>query len=89
METEESVKLREGAAAIGVWLPLALADVVGWLAAGATMGATIIRRADALDAWGLPELAKAVRNDDADAEDAATVEGFERLAEMYGSKNGD
>lgn len=78
------MKLREGAAAIGVWLPLALADVVGWLAAGATMGATIIRRADALDAWGLPELAKAVRNDDADAEDAATVEGFERLARMFG-----
>ena len=37
----------------------------------------------------VPELAKAVRNDDADAEDSATVAAFERLAEMYGSKNGD
>jgi hypothetical protein len=83
------VRLREGQAAVGVWLPLALADLIGWLAAGTTMGATIIRRADALDAWGLPELAKAVRNDDADAEDSATVAAFERLAEMYGSKNGD
>ena len=78
------MKLREGAATLGVWLPLALADIVGWLAAGATMGATIIGRADALDAWGLPELAQAVRNDDAGAEDAATVEGFERLFKQFG-----
>ena len=74
------MKLREGAATLGVWLPLALADIVGWLAAGAT----IIGRADALDAWGLPELAQAVRNDDAGAEDAATVEGFERLFRQFG-----
>jgi hypothetical protein len=71
---------------MGVWLPLALADIVAWLVAGATMGERTVTRGEALEAWMLPELARAVRNGEAEAEAAETVENFENLMKRFGAK---
>lgn len=74
-------------AALGVWLPIALADIMGWVAAGATMGAKIIRREDALNGWHLPELAKAVLHDAEESEQDELTDGCEWLERTYGKAN--
>ena len=70
-----------------MWLPIALADIMGWVAAGATMGEKIIRREDALNGWHLPELAKAVRHDAEESEQDELTDGFEWLERTYGKAN--
>ena len=74
-------------AALGVWLPIALADILGWIAAGATIGEKIIRREDALNGWHLPELAKAVMVDEEEREQDELTDGVEWLAATYGRNN--
>lgn len=73
--------MREGAAALGVWLPLAFADL---LTAVAKIGGTNLDRERLLDSWALPELAKAVRRDAEECEEQETVEQFEMLFKRYG-----
>ena len=73
-----------------MWLPIALADLCGWLAASATLGETRLPRADILDGWHLPELAKAVRNDEKAAEedsaDDELIAGINWLEKTFGGK---
>lgn len=80
------MRLREGAAAMGVWLPLALADVLCWLACAATMGETRLSRADALRAWHLPELAAAVARDEAERAADDLAAGVDWLADEFGKR---
>lgn len=73
--------MREGVAALGVWLPIAIADV---LTAVAQVGGVKLDRARVLDSWALPELAKAVRKDDEEGAEQETVAQFEMLMKRYG-----
>ena len=73
--------MREGAAALGVWLPLAFADL---LMAVAKIGGTNLERERLLDSWALTELAKAVRRDAEECEEQETVKQFEMLYKRYG-----
>lgn len=80
------MRLREGAAAMGVWLPLALADALAWLAAAATMGGARFSRADALRSWHLPELAAAVERDEAERAADSLAAGVEWLEGEFGKR---
>lgn len=77
------MRLREGLAGLGVWLPLAMADIFGWMQSFDGKG---VKRSDVLNSWFLPELAAAVRSDEDECEDRETVENFNRLEEMFGLK---
>jgi len=70
---------------MGVWLPLALADALGWLAAAAT-GEARFSRADALRAWHLPELAAAVERDEAERAADSLAAGIDWLEGEFGKK---
>lgn len=78
--------MREGQLALGVWLPLAFADLLGWTISMATMNQSTPGRAEILDSWGLQHLASAVRDEDLRAEDARLVAGFNRIAKRFGAK---
>lgn len=73
--------MRSGGAALGVWLPIALADILSWVAFGATWGERKFRRGQILEAWCLPDLAAAVRTDEDAAEKAREEDGDDRLIE--------
>lgn len=83
--------MRAGELALGVWLPIALADIIGWIAAGATMGEVQLEREKVLSAWGLTDLAKAVANDAerarAEEEDNELMASFERFAKIVEKRN--
>ena len=77
------MRRREGAAALGVWLPLALADLFGCVM---SLTGVNLRRSDVLASWCLPELAAEARRDEEEGEDRVTVESFNRLAKMFGEQ---
>jgi len=64
-----------------VWLPLALADLYGWLTG---LFGKPVRRSDALASWSLPVLSAAVKRDEDESEDLETIDQFERLERMFG-----
>lgn len=74
--------LREGKAAVGVWLPLALADiwnllvVVSRRAGGDTGRIELKKRSDILKSWMLPAFGAAVREDEDEIE---AIEMFNRV----------
>lgn len=63
-----------------MWLPIALADLLGWTCSAATIGKVAPGRADVLDSWGLPNLAEAVRADDERARQDRLEAFFNRMA---------
>lgn len=85
-EADLDVRKRAGELAVGVWLPLALADILGWIAYGASWGEKEIDRATAVRSWGLTDLAQAVENDLARAkekeENDELMASFERFAKL-------
>lgn len=83
--------MRAGELALGVWLPLALADILGWVAYGASWGESEIDRETALKSWGLTDLAQAVENDHVRAkekeENDELMASFERFAKIVEKRN--
>lgn len=77
--------LREGEKTIGVWLPLAIADVVLMLdvvakrAAGVTGKIDVMKRSEVLKAWMLPVMSEAMAEDEAEAEAVAMLNSVRNL----------
>lgn len=77
--------LREGEKTIGVWLPLAIADVVLMLiavskrAAGHTGEIKLPKRSEIIKAWMLPVMSEAMAEDEAEAEAIAMLESVRNL----------
>ncbi len=63
-----------------MWLPLAMADLYGWLTG---LFGKPVRRSDALASWCLPALAAAVKGDEDESEDRETIDQFDRLERMF------
>lgn len=80
-ESDMSARMRAGELALGVWLPLALAEIARYLAAwcGTERGVDA-----ALESWGLGDLAAALRRDWEAGEDERQIEAIEELARIYG-----
>ena len=77
-----SVRLREGEATWGVWLPLALANVVK--AIRGAWGEDKAKISDILSWFMLPALAEAMRSEEDRADNDRTVERFNELLKRYG-----
>lgn len=75
--------MREGTAALGVWLPLAFARLVQVLEA--QWGGKPQRTSAVLDSFALPFLAEAARKDEARADAEEMLEGFEALKKRFGT----
>ena len=61
--------------------------MLGWTVAAATMGKTTYGRAEILDAWALPNLAKAVRMDDDRARQNRLSAFFDDIASRFGTSD--
>lgn len=73
--------MRAGEVALGVWLPLALADMVRYLAAWC--GEKRVPDVT-LDGWGLSDLAAALRRDIEADEERRRVAEWERIIKEWG-----
>lgn len=82
-ETDEAVRLDEGRAAMGVWLPLAFASLVRCIIG---MFGNAPEIDEVLDSWLLPEMAEAARNDRKELEAREAVGWFEKLEKRYGKE---
>lgn len=77
--------LNEGGATIGLWLPLALADLYAALVASLRVWAKdpqsipVPKRSETLAAWALPMLSKSLRADEEERAAFALFESVERL----------
>ena len=84
--------LDEGARTMGVWLPLALADVLtlllGLLRAWSSEPGTIPipKRSETLASWCLPMLSKSLDEAEKESEALAMYRSVERLAEIQRAK---
>ena len=79
---------------MGVWLPLALADIQSTLIALIRMWCQnperlkVPKRSENLASWCLPMLASSVEAGEKEAEALAMFEGIKRLAEKQAAKDG-
>ena len=70
---------------MGVWLPLALADIMLMLdvvakrAAGVTGKIGVMKRSEILKAWMLPVMSEALAEDEAEAEAVAMYESVRKM----------
>ena len=77
--------LREGEKTWGVWLPLALADIIGMLyavcrrAGGDTGEIKMPKRSQILKAWILPAMSAALGEDEAEAEAFEMLQSVKNL----------
>lgn len=84
-ESAQTALLREGEKTMGVWLPLALADIMLMLdvvskrAAGVTGKIDIINRSEILKAWMLPVMGEAMAEDEAEAAAVAMLNSVRNL----------
>ena len=83
----DDVRLREGESAVGLWLPLALGSVYGWmLNAFRADGAEPVKMSDILRSWSLPALADAIAKEERNGEAKDMIANFNALAERFGGK---
>ena len=75
--------MNEGAATLGVWLPLAMCQLVR---AVRQIGGCDERMSDVLRGFMLPRLAAAMENEERELEERGTVEAFEALGEVFKKK---
>lgn len=84
-ESAQTAFLQEGEKTWGVWLPIALADVLTMLyivsrrAAGDTKKVNIMKRSEVLKSWMLPAMSAAIAEDEAEAEAWAMLESIRNL----------
>ena len=79
--------MREGEAALGVWLPLALGSLMTLaLNALKAEGAPEVKMSDVLASWALPTLAEGLRREEAREAEDRMIANFNALAERFGGK---
>lgn len=79
--------MREGEAAFGVWLPLALGSMMTLaLNALKAEGAPEVKMSDVLASWALPTLAEGLRREEAREAEDRMIANFNALAERFGGK---
>ena len=79
--------MREGEAALGVWLPLALGSLMTLaLNALKAKGEPEVKMSDVLASWALPTLAEGLRREEARETEDRMMANFNAVAERFGGK---
>ena len=82
--------MREGEAALGVWLPLALGSMMTLaLNAMKAKGEPEVKMSDVIASWALPTLAEGLRREEAREANDRMIANFNALAERFGGKKVD
>ena len=76
------VRRREGEAVLGLWLPLAFATLVQCVVG---IGGKPPARSELLAEWALPELSKALKRDEEEANRAALGDWFDQMKARFGN----